>query len=328
MKIELVEGFDQAPGASDIKALLEGQGYRVNGAGTLGWAEGRAEDSQALQLTQDDANIDVERTFTVTGDKQVIGFSLFATERAQVVEVDGGPLTLGWDDDGLQLRDQTSTVKPIRDRWYYIELVIDQAAMTCTLWVNDVEDVSAVLPDPVASASEITYRFGGVNPTNEAGREPPDDGSEVPTEMRLDDVYVADERWGPVVVYTRFPDADDTSEWDVPGEEGDPHWEEVTHQPPTDAHYIVSAATGATDTFTSSKTIPVDAEILAVAVTARARKGDIDDRALGLILGGDEKQQDTLTLDSEYYSQYFAAPSGTPWTAAEIESRPFGVAVR
>lgn len=325
MEIQLLEGFDQMPGATDIRATLANLGYTVSGDGNIAWGEGRDDASQAVALTQDVAIVSVARQFEF-GDTLVTGFAVNTTERAQVIAVNSDALVVEWNDEGMHLRDQVSTAKPIRNRWYYVELELDKTALECRVYINGTLDMTAPLPDDLATATQATFRLGGVNPTNEAGQPPPV-GGDVEAVMRFDDWYVSDERLSPIEVRTRFPTADAQTQWSTPTGEG-PHWPEVTQQPPTDERYITSYDTGAIDSFTSDTELPAGADILAVAVTARARKGDIDTRALGLRFGDAEEVQDTLTLDSEWYVKFFPAPDGAPWTAAEVEAETFGVAVR
>lgn len=326
MEITLLEGFDQMPGAADVRATLEALGYAVPGSGEITWADGRTAGSQSVSLAQTDTNVAVQRTVPF-GDTWSTGFALFASERAQILSLNSGDLVVGWDDEGLHLRDQVSTAKPIRDRWYYIELETDKTALECRVYINGTLDMTAPLPDALDTASEVTVQLGGVNPTNEAGQEPPVPTDFVPTDMRFDDWYIGDTAVGPIEVKTRFPTADAVSEWDTPTGSG-PHWSEVARQPPEDDHFVTSYETGAVDTFTSDDPLDGSAEVIAVAVTARARKGDIDERALGLKLGDDELVQDTLTLEDEWYTKVFVAPESSPWAGADIASKPFGVVVR
>lgn len=325
MEIQLLEGFDQVPGASDVRATLTSLGYAVPGAGEIAWGGGRSAGSQAVSLEQAVSTVAVSRTVDFL-DTLVTGFAVNVTERAQLVSVNGTDLVVGWDDGGLHLRDQVSVAKPIRDRWYYIELELDKLALECRVYINGSLDMTAPLPDSLETADTVALQLAGVNPTNEAGQPPPSSGV-VESIMRYDDWYVSDERMGPLEVRTRFATADVVTDWSTPTGAG-PHYPEVSQQPPTDSRYITSFETGAVDEFTSDTALPVDADVLAVAVTARARKGDIDTRALGIRFDGQEQIQTSLTLDSQWYVKFFPAPAGTPWTAAQIEAATFGVAVR
>lgn len=327
MEILLLDGFDQAPAATNIAATLTSMGYEIFGDGALSWAPGREDDSQALVLSQADDTVALERSLPWNGDVIVIGFAVMATERAQLLSVSGeSGFVIGWDDDGMHLRDQVSTAKPIRNRWYYLEVELDKANNICQLYINGDLDMTAPLPDGMAGATQVDLSWAGVNPTNVAGQEPPTDGTIIPSDIAIDDLYVADEVLSPQAIQTRFPDADVLTEWTAAN--GGPHYEEVTQQPPDAGHYITSFTTGARDTFTSSKTLPEGATITAAAITVRARKGDIDDRAIGLLLGDDEELQSELTLEAAYYTKYFQPGEGETWDAATLESLPFGVAVR
>lgn len=74
--------------------------------------------------------------------------------------------------------------------------------------------------------------------------------------------------------------------------------------------------------------MPEGSTATAVAITVRARKGDIDNRALGVILGEDEALQEDLTLENQMYTKFFQPAEGATWDAATLEAMPFGVAVR
>lgn len=238
MEIQLLDGFDQVPGASNIAATLVSLGYAIEGDGALSWTPGRSDGSQALMLSQADETVTLLREFSWGGDVFVAGFSVLATERAQLLTVNDGALDIGWDDDGMHLRDQVSTAKPIRNRWYYLELVLDKAAGECRLHINGELDMTAPLPDALATIETIDLAWGGFNPTNVAGEDPPTDGTIIPSDISIDDLYVADELLGPQAIYTRFPDADATSEWTAA--HGGDHYVEVTQLPPDDEHFITS----------------------------------------------------------------------------------------
>lgn len=327
METYLIDGFDQVPGATNIAATLISLGYAIDGDGALSWVPGRSDGSQALRLTQDEENVALDRSFPWPGNVIVVGFSVMVSERAQLLSVNGDQtLVIGWDDDGLHLRDQVSTAKPIRNRWYYIELELDKSSVQCRVHINGELDMTAPLPDALVSADQVDLSFAGVNPTNRAGQEPPTGGEIIPADIAIDDLYATDTLIGPQEIVTMFPDADVTSEWTAAG--GGAHYTEVTQQPPDDTHYIASYETGAVDTFTSSAALPDGSNATVVAITARARKGDIDNRGLGLILGDDELVQDTLELEAAYYTKYFQPADGETWDAATLAAMPFGVAVR
>ena len=51
----------------------------------------------------------------------------------------------------IEIFDVQSTAVPIRNAWYYYELVIDKAAMTVSLFINDTVDVVVPLPGSVST---------------------------------------------------------------------------------------------------------------------------------------------------------------------------------
>lgn len=328
MPIQLMDGFDQLPGAEKVKDALVSLGYTFSGSGTPEFTTGRLDGSQAVLLPQNDKRVGLERNVRIDNGKLVIGFAMYATERARLLSINGDLLVLDWKEDGLRIGTQVSIARPIRNRWYYIELVLIQASLEVELYINGDQDITAALPTKLASAKTADLQFGGYNPTNVTGKPAPTDGTIVKSDLRIDDLYVGDELLNPISIITRFPTEDAQVEFEasVPGVK---HFQLVTRNPPDPGQFVTSYKTGSVDLFRSSGAIPADATIRAVGLTFLARKGDIDERAMGMIVGDAEKVVKDLTLENRYYTRVFETDgAGKPWTPEGLSTATFGVAVR
>jgi hypothetical protein len=89
---------------------------------------------------------------------------------------------------------------------------------------------------------------------------------------------------------------------------------------------------GKTDKFTSNVVLPNANQIFAVALTSYARKGDLDNRNLGMTIGtagGDVEVQVGLDTAFAYKQTIFEqAPGGATWTQNLVESSNFGIIAR
>ena len=268
------------------------------------------------------------RTLVSTQTRVVIGFAHRASARGRILTIKD-LLTVDWP-AGIEILGVRGASVPIRDVWYYYEIEIDKTAGKVRLFVNDTPDLEADLP--AAGANMTTYVL-----TWQA---------ENGAVARLDDLYLLDgdqaggstltARLKPISIPIRMPTADVLTEWDAstPG----PHWPLVGLLPPSDTSYLRSATSGQQDLYSSSTPLPAgagteDAPIIAVGVMALAQKSDLDNRQLGLVVGavGNQKEliDTTLSTTLEYsFAVFEKAPGDQAWTAENVLSTPFGVAVR
>lgn len=267
----------------------------------------------------------VSRTMTVASSKLVIGFAHKATARGRILSV-ANLFDMEWP-GGLSILDTPSVAIPIRNAWYYYELVIDKLAQTVSLFVNDTTDIVVPLPAAVTSMTKFTISWVAENGAI----------------ARIDDLYLLDnaptdgatliDRLKPIRIPLRLPTADSEVQWE--GSAPGPHYALVGLLPPSDASYVRSAESGAQELFTSDTALPAGAEtILAVGVLALAKKSDVDNRQLGLVVGpaGPSQREvidTTLSVSAEYSLGIFEkGPSGATWTPANVLTTPFGVVVR
>lgn len=314
--LQFMEPFDQYDGQDkNLLAALNSGGYKSTG--NVAIVPGRTTASRALQF-----EAPISRTFTTTATSIVIGFAYCAqTIRSTIVSIkDVGALE--WPAT-LSFGSTLGVATPIIGSWYYYELVINKAAKSLDVYINDELDFSAPLPDAVQFMQDFEVTWSAANAT----------GAKL-----LDDIVVIDggtggitSRVGPVRVDVRLPTEDVISEFS-PSIEGS-HFSLVDKVPPQDGAYVKSDTSGAVDTFRSATPLP-DGDPIATGMCVIARKSDIDGRQLGMITGDakgvfeEVRQTNLSTSDTFNYAVFETAPDGSKWTRATVESTPFGIAVR
>lgn len=268
------------------------------------------------------------RTLVSTQARVVIGFAHRASARGRILTI-RDLLTVDWP-AGIEILGVRGASVPIRDVWYYYEIEIDKVAGKVRLFVNDTPDLEVDLPAAGANMSTYVLTWQAENGAV----------------ARLDDLYLLDgdqaggstltSRLKPISIPIRMPTADVLTEWDAstPGQ----HWPLVGLLPPSDVSYIRSATSGQQDLYSSDTPLPAgagteDAPIIAVGVMALAQKSDLDNRQLGLVVGAPGNQKEvvdtTLSTTLEYsFAVFEKAPGDQAWTAENVLSTPFGVAVR
>jgi len=270
----------------------------------------------------------VRRSFASTSNVVVIGFAHSATARGRIFSIEG-LLDVDWP-AGISILGQAGISTPIRNTWYYYEIVIDKTANTVTLFVNDTLDLTVALPG--AAAAMTTYALAWQ--------------AENGAVAKIDDVYLLDAttdngaalvtRLKPISIALRLPDTDVDVNWE-PSAEG-AHWPLVGTLPPSTGSYVSSATPGQQDLYKSTTPLPegagtAESPIIAVGLVALAQKSDLDARQLGLVIGATGNQSEVidevLSITPEYSSAVFEkAPGNVAWTPTNVIDTPFGVAVR
>ena len=317
--LKFMDGFEQFSGLGPSTGVeLPAAGYTVASTATT---EGRTTGSVCLAIGGGQTAGSVLRTFTSSANKVVIGFAYMGeTARSDILSIANG-FKLEWPDK-LQINGSKGAITPVLGLWYYYELVIDKTAQTITVWINNVKDLTVALPTEMGFLN--TWAITWAAPVNSG--------------KRLDDLFFIDsstgnpvDRVGPQAISIRMPTADVTKEWSPSS--GDDHFALVSKRPPVDTSYIQSATSGAQDTFLSTQTVPA-AAITAVGVVVRARKADIDDRQIGIVMGpkgGTQKEVLVTTLQTTptyNYGIFASDPNNAAWTETSLLNTPFGVAVR
>lgn len=270
----------------------------------------------------------VKRTFSSTQSRVVIGFAHQATARGRIFSIKD-LFDMDWP-AGIEILGTRGASVPIRNTWYYYEIVIDKQANTLSLFVNDTADLTVPLPAAAAAMTDYVMSWEAEN--GAVGR--------------VDDLYILDSdvtggatltnRLKPIMIPVRMPSADVDVNWT--GSNDGPHWSQVGLLPPSSASYVRSAVSGQQDLYSSNAALPAGAgtaaaPILAVGVIALAQKSDLDARQLGLVVGtpGNQKEviDTTLSTTMEYsFAVFEKAPGDQAWTADSVLNTPFGIAVR
>lgn len=315
--LKFMDGFEQFDGAGDkLVDALKSAGYTATGAVTI--ADGRKVPAKALAI--DGA---VGRTFTSAAQKVVIGFAYKGNSaRSRIITIKD-VVSLEWPDT-VAIGSAKGTAIPLIDLWYYYELVINKTDMSVQVWINNELDLTAPLPQ--AAQFKQTYECSW-GPAAQA------DGTK-----SLDDLVFIDastgkytDRVGPVALSLRVPTEDVISEFSP--STGSAHYPLVSVLPPDDAKFVQSNQSGKMDTYRSGAAVPASG-ILAVGLTVRARKSDIDGRQMGMIVGDGkgvfkEVVQTTMdTVPTYNYAVFETAPNGSAWNTTAVQTTPFGVVVR
>lgn len=270
----------------------------------------------------------ITRTLVSAVDKIVIGFAHRATARGRIFSI-ANLFNMDWP-AGISILGQSGASVPIRSTWYYYEIVIDKNAQTITLYVNDTLDLTVALPAGGAAMTTFTMSWQAENGAV----------------ARIDDVYLLDadtaggaalvDRLKPISMGLRLPTADVEVDWE-PSSPGD-HWSKIGLLPASPSSFVSSAVPSAQDIYSSSNALPEGAgtaeqPIIAVGLVALAQKSDLDNRQLGLLMGAPGNQIEvidtTLSITPEYSMAVFEkAPGNVAWTPENVQSTPFGIAVR
>lgn len=344
MSIKFTDGFDHyAPDGvkgATLEPYLTDNGYTVRNASdtTFAVAPGRRAGAHALQFTvarNSSTNASLSWGFSYTGQYVCFGFAMNATgSRMRICRIEN-VIDIDWDaTTGKISVNGTLGLNPlILAAWYYFEVECDFAAKTVKIWANNelqlTVDITSVAQPPVA-----TIVWGQVGTAPEAGVQ------------LLDDFYVIDgagtknnARLNPVEVTTRAPTADITTEWEIVANGAVPapttHFSVVAQLEPRKANapYLQSNTAGATDLFRSNTALPTNNQVFAVSIIAYARKGDVDDRKIGLLIqpdgGTTSETQIALTEQFKYYQATFdSVPGGGDWNQGNVEALQFGIRTR
>jgi len=321
-----MDGFDQMRDMTPemTVASLNVSGYTVVGSVTV--APARDTTQRSLKIGDGTATVaSLKRVFPSAANKVVIGFAYLASAtRSDIATVkDVGVLAWNPDSGKLSFAGGTGTATILLNLWYYFEIVVDKASGLVQVWVNNGKDIEATLPTSAQFLTQYETTW-----TNSA------------TDFKcVDDLTLVDatagrytDRVGPISILTRLPTSDVDREW-TPST-GNEHYALVDNQPPKEEEYIQSNTSGATDTFLSSTGLPQGAQIIAVGITVRNKKSDIDARQLGMVVGAKGQTQKevvdmNLSTTPKYsYAVFETAPNGAAWSDESATSTPFGVVVR
>lgn len=338
-----IDGFDHymAPGAaaSAMAAYLTQAGYVSANITTTNFALVVGSDGVggALKLNmQAGAQTPpiVSYKMTTTSARAVFGFNFRGTGARQRVARINNVLDLDWDVTTGRFRvgSYRGANVIILNAWWYVEIEIDKSTEEVKVFANDALQMTVPLPSELSSATDFTLTWGMSSPPESAGS------------VEIDDFYCLDAdptddadnvtRRGPMAIITRRPTADVETGWNVVNSASGQHWEIAAQLDPAraGAPYLQANVDGTTDKFLSNVVMPNDNEIFAVALVSYARKGDLDDRQLGMLIetnGGELEKRVTLSESFRFHQLIFGkAPGGLPWDKNRVETSEFGPVAR
>lgn len=332
------DGFDHyAPKTetvANITAYLQAAGYTIVNAksSTFQIGDGQDVNSLAMKMTivaNDATPPSFSRAITSAATLVVFGFSFRGSQSRLRFARIAGVIDLDWDvvTGRMKVGSQLGIDVIILNAYWFIEIEVDRTANEVRVWANDTLQMTVPLPGGVGTAYTITW---GMSTT-----------STVAGTIDIDDFYVLDnsggvnnERLGPVQIITRAPSADvGTPQWTAVGSTG-AHWSIMAQLAPGSptAPYLQANVDGKTDKFISNTVLPNANKVFAVSLVSYAKKGDLDDRRLGVTIGtagGDVEVQ--VPLDTNYgFKQviFEQAPGGQNWNQNIVESSTFGIIAR
>lgn len=335
------DGFDHYSGkgetAANITTYLQAAGYTVTNAATTTFQLADGQDSASLGLKMTVAAGSAtppsfSRTITSAAALVAFGFSFRGTtSRLRFARI-AGIIDLDWDatTGKMKVVSGGNTILGadviILNAFWFIEIEIDKTANEVRVYANDTLQLTIPLPGGITNSYTITW--GMTQTSASAGV------------IEIDDFYVVDssggqnnERLGPIQIITRAPTADVQTEWTPVGATG-AHYSILAQLSPgaSAAPYLQANVEGKTDKFTSNVVLPNQNEIFAVSLVSYARKGDLDDRKLGMTIGtagGTVEVQVPLDTAYQFKQQIFEqAPGGQAWTSNLVESSNFGIIAR
>lgn len=332
------DGFDHytntAESAANITSYLQAAGYSIVAATntTFNIANGQDVNSLGLKMTivaNSATPPSFSRAVTSAATLVVFGFSFRGSQSRLRFARIAGVIDLDWDavTGKMKVGTQLGVDVIILNAFWFIEIEIDKAANEVRVWANDTLQLTLALPGGVGSVYTITW--GMTTSQALAGT------------IEVDDFYVLDnsggvnnERLGPVQIITRAPTADvGTQQWTAVGSTA-PHYSILAQLSPgaVNAPYLQANVDGRTDKFSSNTVLPNANQVFAVTLVSYAKKGDLDDRKLGMTIGtagGDVEVQVPLETNYAFKQTIFEqAPGGQTWNQNIVESSNFGIVAR
>lgn len=338
MPILHTDGFDhyaaKTETAANITSYLQAAGYVVNNATntTFQIADGQDVNSLGLKMTITAGSAtppSFSRAITTAANLVVFGFSFRGnTSRLRFARI-AGVVDLDWDatTGKMKIGAALGADVIIMNAFWFIEIEIDKTNSEVRVWANDTLQLTVALPGGVGTTHTITF---GMSSTSASA-----------ATMEIDDLYILDNsggqnntRLGPVQIITRAPTADATpNQWTPVGSTGT-HYSILAQLSPgaVNAPYLQANVEGKIDKFTSNTVLPNANQIFAVALISYSRKGDLDNRLLGMTVGTSGGETETqVALDTAFaYKQviYEQAPGGQTWDQNRVESSTFGIIAR
>ncbi|MFT0531593.1 hypothetical protein ACMHYJ_01990 [Castellaniella hirudinis] len=320
--------------AAGIKKYLEQAGYVVQNDGLgLAIVDGTDENTLALRLTLPAGGATPPSVgFDSASEAGLMawGFGWRAVGKQVRIARINDTIDVDWDKTTgrIVVDDIQGANVIIRDAWLYLEVVVDRVNEELRVYANNVIQVTAPLPQGLAAGYSIEW----------GGQSDPD----TTTTIDIDDFVVVDssagqytDRIGPIATVIRPATADTgPNEWTLVGSASATHYGIVSQLDPgrAAAPYLQANVDGRKEMFSSNTVLPAENDVLAVVNVLYARKGDLDDRAVGLVVdssGTEVEVTAPLTEEPRFHcAVYEQAPGSVPWTKALVEGSKFGFVAR
>lgn len=336
--LQFIDGFDHyAPpseSAANVAAYLAAAGYSVSNAAasTFAIAAGQDVNSTGVKMSfiaGSGTPPNFQKGFNTAASLVVFGFSMRGTgSRTRIARINGA-IDLNWDAATGKLVIGTTQGADviILNAFWYIEVEIDKTLGKVNVYANNALQLTVDLPAGAITTNH-TIMWGLTGGTGTAAT------------MEIDDFYFLDNsggannaRLGPIQITTRAPTTDVETEWTAVGSAGT-HASIVSQLSPNtpNAPYLQANVEGKVDSFTSNTVLPNDNVIFGVQQVAYARKGDLDDRALGITVqtsGGEVEVEVDLTTSFAYRTAMFEkAPGNVDWNQNRVETSQIGIVAR
>lgn len=337
MSLKFIDGFDHYAAttetAANITTYLQAAGYTVNNAtnATFNIATGQDVNSLGLKMTIQAASAtppSLSRAITTAATLVVFGFSFRGAQARLRFARIANVIDLDWDaTTGKMKVGATLGVDVIiLNAFWFIEIEIDKVANEVRVWANDTLQLTVALPGGTGNTHTITWGLSAASATAAT--------------IEIDDLYIVDNdggqnvsRLGPLQVSTRAPTADVVTQWTPVGSAGS-HFSILAQLAPgaVNAPYLQANVAGKTDKFTSNNVLPNNNQIFGTTLVAYARKGDLDDRSLGMVIDvGVDSTEVAVPLSTNFQYQqviFERAPGGAVWTQNNVESSQIGIIAR
>lgn len=331
------DGFDhyaaKTETAANITSYLQAAGYTVAAVtnATFNIADGQDQNSLGLKMTivaNSATPPSLSRAITSAATLVVFGFSFRGSQSRLRFARIANVIDLDWDaaTGKMKVGNTLGTDVIILNAFWFIEIEIDKDLNEVRVWANDTLQLTIPLPGGQGTVYTITWGMTASQPL--AGT------------IEIDDLYVLDnsggvnnERLGPVQIITRAPTADVLTQWTPVGATGT-HFSILAQLSPgaVNAPYLQANVDGRADKFTSNTVLPNANQIFGVSLVSYAKKGDLDDRKLGMTIGtagGDVEVQVPLETNYAFKQTIFEqAPGGQAWNQNIVESSNFGIIAR
>lgn len=299
------DGFEQFDRAETPGSEMRLADYTVTGLIALG--TGRIGTSRALILS----NASVARSWQWTGENFSMGVAIKFAARGQMFSLGGG-LSLRMDPETGRARigEDSGMAAPVKDRWYYFEVVLNRTAETADVYINGKLDLTVPLSAETLASPVITATL---NPSGDH------------YSRTVDDFYLNDgPRVQPIQVTTRFPTADvGPNEWAPTAGPSAAHYAMVAPLPVDKLdRYLIGNVSGAEESFASIQPLPDDNPVIGIGMISLVRKTTIDNLSMTTKFSGREVLQSDISLDWRYRFSLFALDGDNKQS---IESATFGV---